>query len=119
MTVPALAHLPEPDASDAGPYVVLVLLHAHHDRADELEARLLRQVEPARAEAGCTAYHLARDRTDPDKFYFFEAYTDVAAFRRHLDEDYNQVLLSELPLYLRMDPDVRFGSSADRFPQPA
>lgn len=113
MTVAALDNLPEPVAGDAGPYVVLVLLHARHELADELEARLLRQIEPARSERGCIAYHLARDRTDPDKFYFFEVYVDVTAFRSHLDQDYNTALLSELPPYLLVEPDVRFGSVSD------
>ena len=110
MTVAGLAHLPVQDERDSGPYVVFVLLRARAGRADELQARLLRQVGPTRAEPGCLQYDLARDRTDPDRFFFYEAYTDLAAFQAHLDMDYNRALLAELPPYLAQEPDVRFGS---------
>lgn len=112
MTTPGLIDLPEQPAADTGPYLVFVILHAHPELADALEARLLQQVEPTRAEPGCREYHLARDRRDRTRFYFYEAYDDQAAFRTHLDQDYNRALLTELPPYLVEDPDVRFGSMA-------
>lgn len=109
MTVPALQNLPGQAEGDTGVYVVFVLLHARSDRADDLQRRLTRQIEPTRAEPGCLEYHLARDRIDPDRFFFYEAYTDIAAFQAHLDMDYNRALLAELPPYLIEEPDVRFG----------
>lgn len=112
MTTPGLSDLPAQPAADNGPYLVFVLLHARPELADALEVRLLRQVEPTRAEPGCREYHLGRDRRDPTRFYFYEAYDDLAAFQTHLDQDYNRALLTELPPYLAQDPDVRFGAMA-------
>ncbi len=112
MTTPGLSNLPAQSPDDNGPYIVFVLLHARPERADALEIRLLRQVEPTRAEPGCQEYHLARDRSDPTRFYFYEAYDDLAAFQSHLEQDYNSALLTELPPYLAEDPEVRFGAMA-------
>ncbi len=109
MTVRALQNPPAQGAGDTEPYVVFVLLHARPERADDLQSRLLRQVEPTRSEPGCLDYHLARDRSDSDRFFFYEAYVDAAAFQTHLDMDYNRALLAELPAYLAEEADVRFG----------
>ncbi len=109
MDVAGLQNLPVPGVEDRGPYIVFVLLRAQPERADALEARLLRQVGPTRAEPGCVAYNLARDRIDPDRFLFYESYTDLAAFQSHLEMGYNRTLMRELPSYLAEEPDVRFG----------
>ncbi len=112
MTVLALNNLPAQGAGDTGAYIVFVLLHARPDRADDLQARLVRQVEPTRSEPGCLSYQLARDRNDPNRFFFYETYVDIDAFRTHLDMPYNRALLRELPPYLAEEPDVRFGAAS-------
>lgn len=110
MTVPALQDLPAQSEDDTGPYVVIVLLHARADRADDLQARLVSQIAPTRSEPGCLDYQLVRDRIDSQRFFFYEAYADAAAFQTHLDMDYNRALMAELPPYLDQAPDVRFGA---------
>jgi quinol monooxygenase YgiN len=48
-----------------------------------LKAALLALVKPTRAEAGCLLYDLHTDREKPQHLYFYEAWSDHAAWQRH------------------------------------
>lgn len=38
-----------------------------------------------RDEPGCLRFEVLQDRSDPDTYYFFEAYKDEAAFQAHAE----------------------------------
>jgi quinol monooxygenase YgiN len=101
-------HFPEPAAGEAGPYALIVSLQAKPGSGDALNELLLSGVEGTRAEPGCLAYHLNRDRLDPDSFSFYESYTGLDAFRRHLEAPYIAALLEKLPPLLARDNSMTF-----------
>ncbi len=94
---------PVPAQDETGPYVLLVTLRAMPERADALQARLIQQIEPTRAEPGNVTYTLYRDRLDPSTFYFYESYSDLDAFRTHLGSPPVAKLGGELGDYLNGD----------------
>ena len=49
-------------------------------KADALRAILLDMLPPSRAEAGCLHYELHEDLDAVGHFFFYERYTDAAAF---------------------------------------
>ena len=53
-------------------------------KADALRAILLDMLPPSRAEAGCLHYELHEDLDAVGHFFFYERYTDAAAFAFHL-----------------------------------
>ncbi|WP_337270183.1 putative quinol monooxygenase [Oryzifoliimicrobium ureilyticus] len=54
----------------------------------EVEAMLKTLVFPSRAEAGVIHYTLYKDRDNPRRFVFTEAWQDQSAFDRHLASDH-------------------------------
>ena len=109
MTIQILDNtVPEPDPGETSPYTLMVVLTAKPERAEELNDRLLDQIELTRAEPGNVTYHLNRGRVDKNIFYFYEAYSGVAAFRDHLDTPYIKQLLADLPPYLATDVEMTF-----------
>lgn len=69
--------------------VVVARLRAAPGKGDALAALLSEQVAVVRgAEPGCIAYRLHRSDSDPEVFYFYEAYVDDAAFELHRNAAY-------------------------------
>ena len=71
-----------------------------------LEAKLLALVGPTRREPGSLAYHVHRDRSDPDLFVFYEVWSSVEALRLHLAQPYIQAFLSQRHTVLDGDLSV-------------
>jgi quinol monooxygenase YgiN len=110
----ALDDRPEPDNGDAGPYVLIAIMRAKPELADEFEQRMLRQIDPTRREVGNIAYNLHRDKSDRNAFYFYEAYADAVAFQTHLDSEYITEFVKDLPAYLASDLEMIYLSPSSK-----
>lgn len=104
----AAISLPDPLPGESSPYCLVGTARARAGRADALEARLLSLVEPTRSEAGALAYHVHRDRTDPDLFVFYEAWRSVEDLRAHLAQPCIVAFLAERMSYLERDMEIRW-----------
>lgn len=62
---------------------VLVTVEIKPDRIDDFLKALQEDVKGSREEAGCLRFDLLRDRDDPNKFSFYEVYTDDEAAGFH------------------------------------
>lgn len=60
-----------------------VTYHIQQGHAEEAAALLRQMVEPTRAEPGNLLYLVHRSPTEPEKFFFYEQYTDQAALDAH------------------------------------
>lgn len=103
-----LPHLPEPDPSYRGPFVVIARHRAVPGTADELEKRMLFDLANTRAEHGCLQFHIHRDRADRDLFVIYEVWRDVAALKTHFVTDYVQAFVHESAPYETGDMEVQF-----------
>ena len=65
-----------------------VRFQAKPEHREELHKRLLEMVVLSNQEEGCLFYNLHIDQTDPNTFYFLEAWKDQAAFDFHASTDY-------------------------------
>ncbi|KAA9009897.1 putative quinol monooxygenase [Histidinibacterium aquaticum] len=70
------------------PLTIVADIHAEPGRADRLLERLQMLVAPTRAEAGCLAYDLHRDDTDPDHFLFYETWETREHWLAHMESDH-------------------------------
>lgn len=68
--------------------VLAVRLTAHEGQQDELRATLLRLTPPSRAEAGCIAYQMHADPSEPRAFLVYERWRDQAALDAHRATDH-------------------------------
>lgn len=62
---------------------LIAKLTAAEGRADELAGALQGLIDAAGSEPGLEVYSAHRASEEPDTFYFFELYTDQAAFDAH------------------------------------
>lgn len=99
---------PEPLPGETEPYALWAMARARSGKGDVLAERLLALVAPSRAEPGALAYHVHRDRDDPELFALYEAWADLDAFRAHLARPYLQAFLSERAAFMEGDFDTRF-----------
>ena len=65
-----------------------VRFQAKVESRDELYRRLLEMVVLSNQEEGCLFYNLHIDQSDPNTFYFLEAWKDQSAFDFHASTDY-------------------------------
>jgi quinol monooxygenase YgiN len=80
------------DARSAGDAVVseqprfrtVAILDSKPEYVAELRALLLALVEPSRKDEGCTTYVLHEVIGDPNKFLFYEGWSDIAALDAHV-----------------------------------
>lgn len=100
--------LPEPDTGDLSPYALVGQARAKPGKGDALEAVLLALVEPTRLEQGALAYHVHRDRADPDLFVFYEAWASIGHLKAHLLQPYITDYLNRRMDFLDGDMDVRW-----------
>jgi quinol monooxygenase YgiN len=63
---------------------IVAEITAKPGQADALRPILLAMLPPSRAEAGCRHYELHEDLDAVGHFFFYERYTDAAAFAFHL-----------------------------------
>lgn len=61
---------------------------AKHGAEAEVEAALKTLVSPSRVEAGAIHYTLHRDKDNPRRFVFTEAWRDQSAFDRHVASEH-------------------------------
>lgn len=69
-----------------------------------MEAMRINAVASVRDEPGCLVFDVLRDRSDPDRVWLYEVYTDEAAFEAHMQTPHflaSRPLVE--PLILRQD----------------
>ena len=88
-------------------YTIIGTVTARPETRDELEALLLSQVLPTRAEAGCINYDFHVDAADPCVFVFYENWADRAALDAHLAMPHLVPLFSQLDRLLACPVDIR------------
>ena len=74
---------------------------------DELQAILVAQVAPTRAEPGCLNYDFHVDATDPCCFVFYENWRTQADLDAHLAMPHLAPLFSQLKRLLAKPVDIR------------
>lgn len=69
------------------PIVVFVTVEIHADRIEEFLRVIEQDAIGSRLneDGGCLRFDVLRDRSDANKFHFYEAYVDSDAFARHRD----------------------------------
>lgn len=65
------------------PYVLVAKWVAQEGEEENVRAALERLAGASRAEPGCLMWQPHRDPEDPRVFFFYEQYTDAAAFEAH------------------------------------
>ncbi|KAH8161884.1 hypothetical protein CIB48_g6373 [Xylaria polymorpha] len=78
-----------------GEFCIFGTVYAHPEKADALEAVYAETTRLAQSEPGIVYYCLARDKSDPSIFHFFERYRDRKAFDEHNSQPIIQKLLNE------------------------
>lgn len=85
----------------------LALIRAQGGRADELGEALLRLVPPSRLEPGCVTYDLHRSLNDSDLWLVYEIWRSKEDLEAHFKQEFMQRFLSEVPILVDGDLDLR------------
>lgn len=110
-----LPDFPEPGADEVGPYCIIATHRALPGKADAFERRMLEDIPFTRSEPGCLAFHIHRDRAEPDIFVVYEVWQDRRALLVHLDTDYAQRFIREATDYETDDMRVQFPTMASPY----
>ena len=110
MSSPSIA-LPQPAPDETGPYALVGTARAKPGQAAALEQRLLALIAPTRQEPGALAYHVHRDRADPDLFVFYESWRSIDALTEHLAKPYLVAFQADLADYVDGGLDIRWLST--------
>ena len=86
---------------------IIATLTAAEGKADELEAALTALIAAADEEPGLEIYSVHRDPKDENAFYFFELYTDQAAFDVHGKGEKMKAAMGSMGGLLGGRPDVK------------
>ncbi len=86
---------------------VVARIPAQPDQVDQVREILAGLVEPTRREAGCIAYDLLQNKTDPAEFTFVEEWESDEALDAHLKTHHVQAALARLQGLLAAEPDIR------------
>lgn len=89
------------------PYGFILHAHTRAEKAAEFEALFRAYVEPSRAEDGCIAYHMLRDRQDPTLFIFYEVWQSREHLARHSALPHMRRFHEQRMDYLRSDFELR------------
>lgn len=71
-------------------YVVTAKWTAKQGEEEAVAAAIRKVVGPSRAEPGIIFYQPHRDPENPTVFFFYEQYTDAAAYQAHVDSPHMQ-----------------------------
>jgi quinol monooxygenase YgiN len=69
-------------------YVVCAKWIAKEGEADNVAAAVEKLAGPSKAEPGVLLYQAHRDPEDPNVFFFYEQYTDEAAYQAHVESEH-------------------------------
>ena len=86
---------------------IIATLTAAEGKADELNAALEALIQAADEESGLEIYSVHRDPKDENAFYFFELYTDAAAFEVHGKGEKMKAAMGSMGGLLGGRPDVK------------
>jgi quinol monooxygenase YgiN len=64
---------------------VFARLHARLGKRNDVHKAMFEVQAPTREEPGCLSYGAFHSIRDPDEFYIYSRWTDLAAFERHAD----------------------------------
>lgn len=89
------------------PVTIVATVVARPETCDELQAILLSQVGPTRAEAGCVTYELHVDPADPCVFVFYETWRTQSDLDAHMKMPHLQPLQSQADRLLARAVEIR------------
>lgn len=92
-SLPSWAFQTSPTSGPTG-CAVVVTLEIKEDRVDDFLKAMEEDATKSRnkeLDPGCGRFDLLRDRENPNKFYFYEAYVDDAALATHKETDHYKV----------------------------
>jgi quinol monooxygenase YgiN len=103
-----LPELPPPAPGEKGPYCVIARHRTLPGKADAYERRMLADILLTRAEPGCLAFHIHRDRADANLFVIYEVWRDIGALREHFKTPYVQQFVVDSADYIDGDMQVQW-----------
>ena len=103
-----LPELPSIAPGESEPYCLMARHRALPGKADAYEQRMLADIPLTRAEPGCLAFHIHRDRADPNVFVIYEVWRNVAALREHFQTPYVQQFVADSAAYIDGDMQVQW-----------
>mmetsp|Transcript_25219 Transcript_25219/g.37145 ORF Transcript_25219/g.37145 Transcript_25219/m.37145 type:complete len:142 (+) Transcript_25219:83-508(+) len=68
------------------PFCIVVEAEIKQDRMDEFLDLIEKDAVGSRGEPGCIRFDVLRSQDNPNKFFFYEAYTDADAVAFHKDQ---------------------------------
>jgi quinol monooxygenase YgiN len=71
-------------------YVVCAKWIAKDGEAENVAGAVRELAAPSKAEAGVLVYQAHRDPENPNVFFFYEQYTDEAAYQAHVESEHFQ-----------------------------
>ena len=69
---------------------------------------MLADIELTRSEPGCLAFHVHRDRAEPNLFVIYEVWRDVTALHEHFQTPYVQRFIADASDYVDEDMSVQW-----------
>lgn len=83
--VEEIAGIPLPaDLDDTRPRAMVAVIDAKAGYADQLRKVIVELVRDVRQEPGCVTFVPYQQHSSPNRFYLYEVYTDLDAFKAHL-----------------------------------
>lgn len=86
-----------PDLEPTGPRPMIPVLDAEPGRADELRRLVTELTEHVRREPGCLAFIPYQQHSVAGRFYLYEMYRDLDAFRTHLTTEQVKHFAARVP----------------------
>jgi len=81
-------------------YFVTVQLNVKADKVEEFLKFTLHNAANARREPGCVRFDVLRHETEPNKFFFYEAYKTPADFKAHQETAHYKEWRDNVPALL-------------------
>jgi quinol monooxygenase YgiN len=93
---PIVALVRKSVSDPAKPFVLLVHLKVKEGQGSSVEAAFAPAIKITRKEAGCLAYDLSRDTTDPNGYMVYERWKSLADLKSHLAAPHIRTLLEAI-----------------------
>lgn len=95
-----------------GPFTLIVHLQVKKGEEKGFIEAAKPCIAATRKEAGCVAYELHQDKSDPTKFVFFEKWKNGEALVKHLNEEHTKKLVGGLGAVLEGSPKFSLYTAA-------
>ena len=87
------------DLDESAPRPMIAVLDAKPGQADALRQLITELVAQVRREPGCVTFTPYQDHGHPGRFYLYEVYANLPAFRQHLRTAHVRRFIAALPSF--------------------